>query len=191
MVIDSLEVELYRVSTFGLKWSQTESGQVHYHRKWICTFPASTAPKHRDRYDMSAIDDTTQNTTHKKKLNTAWCRQHVFMLGWYVCQNWLFSNIKCRHLQLRRRTAPPSLLASCLRRGWRSDRGGCAASYLFAHCWRRGWRNVPSFAVTYCLLLPEEDALAANIANMSGTCCKDTTCRFNSGKRGLCFWHRI
>ena len=36
------------MSTFGLKQSQTESGQVHFHRKWIRTFPANTAPKHKD-----------------------------------------------------------------------------------------------------------------------------------------------
>jgi hypothetical protein len=60
------------------------------------------------RIDMSAIDDTTQNTTHKKKLDTTWCRRHVRVSGRRVGKTWIdvfkinfWRHQKCRHFRLR------------------------------------------------------------------------------------------
>ncbi len=71
---------------------------------YICTLKLKT----RHFYDMSAIDNTTQNTTHKKKPDTAWCRRHVRVSGRRVGKkrrNVFKSNFwqtrKCWHFRLR------------------------------------------------------------------------------------------
>ena len=69
------------MSTFGLKRSQTESEQVHFHQKWKGTFPpslgngirylASTAPKHSPQtnvmYNQSGYRFGLPNHNQKKK----------------------------------------------------------------------------------------------------------------------------
>jgi hypothetical protein len=86
----------------------------------VCVLHTHPQVPHYDistaRVDMSAIDDTTQNTTHKKKLDTTWCRRHVCVLGRRVGKtridvfksNFLRTQ-KCRHFRLGSFTLHPSL----------------------------------------------------------------------------------
>jgi len=73
------------------------------------------------RIDMLAIDNTTQNTTHKKKPDTTWCRRHVRVSGRRVGKTRIdvfkinfWRHQKCWHfrLSLKKKSHSPFLLAS-------------------------------------------------------------------------------